>query len=175
MAYLIIGYVLVFFRFAINGFDLLPDGLGYILIMAGLTKLDGNSDKLAKAKPWAISMVVIEFLLSVGVFLNIHIGGAMAVIINLLTLLITLYLSYLIVAGIQDIELMNNVKIGASNLMLIWKIGAVLLIACKVLVFIPFDMMALILSALTFTAIATNIIFLVFLYKVKKMCDDINS
>lgn len=173
MIFLIIGYFFIFFRFTLNGFDLLPNFFGYILISVGLMKLENKSNQFVKAKPWAIALVWTNLLFSLGVLFKIQIGGATAVTINSLILLITIYLSYLIVSGLQDIELINNVKIGASDLKLIWIIWAILTTICKMLVFVPNATITLVLSVFTLITFVTNTIFLAFLYKVKKACDTI--
>lgn len=169
MAFVVFGYFLVFFRFSLNGFDVLPDFLGYTLILVGLMKLDKKSNQFVKAKCWAIGMALISFLLSVSPLFDIHVTGAIAIIINFLVFLISTYLAYLIVLGFQDIEINYNVEIGASKLKLVWIIWAALTAVCKVLIFIPHATVTLVLSGLTLTAIATNVIYLVFLYKAGRM------
>ena len=86
MLYIFIGYLFTFFHLKINGFNFLPNFLGYIFIVIGLTKLANESVKFAQSKPWAIGMACITFLMPAGELLGIYYNNIVLVILNLITL-----------------------------------------------------------------------------------------
>lgn len=61
------GYFLILLDFRVNGLDILPDFVGYFLIIAGLAGLSAESVWFGKAKPFAW----ISLLLS----LSRHLSG----------------------------------------------------------------------------------------------------
>lgn len=60
MNLIFIGYILIFFHFKINGIDILPDFVGYLLIANGLGRLEKESELFVKARPWAFAMSVVS-------------------------------------------------------------------------------------------------------------------
>ena len=61
MSYIFFGWLLVFLNFTINGFDILPDFIGYLLIFAGVNKLAEKSPYFGEARIFALVMCMVSF------------------------------------------------------------------------------------------------------------------
>lgn len=173
MSNIFIGYIFVFFHLKINGFDLLPDFIGYILIYRGLCKLTVETAIFEKAKPATIGMGILSFMsLIVGGTINYN--SLIWSVINLLATLVSIYILYIINTGIYEIEQTRNIPLNSEKLFEIWKIQSVLSIGCTVLAWIPNTIIAVIAVLLTLAAIIANIVFLVNLNNTKKIFESVN-
>ena len=65
MLLIFIGYVFIFFQLPVNGFDLLADFIGYVLVYMGLSKFTEEKSFVA-AKPFTQLMAVLNLIYSVG-------------------------------------------------------------------------------------------------------------
>lgn len=175
MTHIFWGYILIFFHLKINEFDLLPDFLGYVLICIGLSKLLYESINFKKAIPYAIFMTIISIFITFGGLLGISFNGEIFGIFNFITILIFIYIKYLIVMGIKDIEQSYNATLGFSSLFLIWKISFGLVVAIKTFVITRNEMFLLLGAVLTAIALCVNIVFLVYFYKAKKIYEGFNK
>lgn len=175
MVNIFVGWILVFFMFKINGFDLLADFLGYILIFVGLNKISNKSLYFEKAKPWTLGLVIVSFLVCVGQLFSFDFGHFIFIVINLLSVLVWLYVLYLINIGVRDIEQKQKTILGSEILLQIWKVQVVLNILCAVLSLVHVKTVVLIVLLLTFIAVVTNIVYLVYFYKMVKVYSVDNS
>ena len=155
------GLMLNFLTFNINGIDILPDFLGYILIVIGLTQLADQSNHFCKAKPLAMIMVFVAFMMQFSPLFGFMNYGILFYAISISTALVRLYVVYLIVLGIKDIETIFLTELNANKLMSMWKIKSVLEISGLILFFMPLELIVIMLVILAFIA---NIVFLVYFY-----------
>lgn len=136
------GLLLVFLDFNLSfndhTFELLPDFLGYYLMMRGLEELDNESDYFAKARPFAMGMMIYTAVLyaldvlAVTVYLEF-----VSWVLGLLATIVSLVIGYWVVSGIQDIETRHGWDLQGQRLRSMWLYTAVLQGIAYVCVWIP--------------------------------------
>ena len=167
MINLFIGYIFIFFHIKINGIDLLADFIGYILIYRGLCALSDEAEAFRKAKPWTLAMVIVEIIRFADNFIGILPSSAGLIILNLITMIVSIYIMYLVSTGIYQTEQRNNLELNSGKILAVWKFQAVFTIASVALAWI------LLLASLSAVAgMITNIVFLVYLYKASKIYEN---
>ena len=165
---LFFGFLLLFvnINLTFNGHtvNILPEWAGYCLIYSGLNDLAGEGEHFSLAKPWCLAMVVytgatwlIELL-----FGSVKLG-IIGTILSLIASLLSLYVTYMILQGIAEIERNRGVDLQQGKLMQIWKVFAVCILVANVLLFMP----ALVVVALIVAFVAT-IIFLIRFNRTRK-------
>lgn len=172
MTYIFLGYILTFFHIKIKGFDLLPNFLGYIFIFVGLAKLEGIHFK--KAKPFAVFMAINSLLFTIGGLVGASFEGELFATYNLFTVGIWIYISYLIILGIKELEFITGRQLGFQKLFTIWKIQTILHVITRLVVFTQNEILVLIASIFTAILITMNVIFLVYFYKAKTIYESKN-
>lgn len=95
------GLLLVFLDFRINGFDLLPNGLGYLLIALGASQLVLQSPKFGAAS--ALSAVLILAWLC-----GFVVSGELAQFVGLSTMVLSVALNWFLLGGIMDVSSARN-------------------------------------------------------------------
>lgn len=168
MNLIFIGYILIFFHFKINGIDLLPDFVGYLLIASGLGRLEEQSELFVKARPWAYVMSVISIFYGIAGLFGITYGPAF-VVLNLATGAASLYLMYLIGHGIYDTEQKRQLDLGGAKFLTLWKVQAVLTMLAQVSAALN---IGLVVYIVLLPALIANIVFLVYLYRAKKVLEE---
>ena len=167
MKCIFIGYILIFFHFKINGFDLLPDFIGYALIAYGLGQMAEDSEYYVKAKPWAVVLTVISIFTGIIGLFGITYSPAIGAL-NLIFSGISLYLMYLIGHGVCEAEQKRNIDMGGEKFVSLWKVQAGLTIVCRILSLFMTEITVLAASILGVCVMIANIVFLVYLYRAKK-------
>lgn len=106
---------------------LLPDFLGYIFIVQGCGLLLAESQRFAKVNPVAMVLAVysgITYAMDLfGISARLGIWG---LLLRILFAAVSLYMSYQIVAGVQDIEVRRSADLQAAYLRSVWGGVAVL-------------------------------------------------
>lgn len=167
MNYIFVGLLLTFLNFDITIGDsiigILPNFVGFIMIVSGLKELSKENSFFTKTIPFAKGMVVYSAILYA---LNLFgLSGNSSWIIALAGILATitdLYISYNIIQGIFDMEKAYNVDLNGSNLFRIWKPLAVLKVLSYIVLLVP--MLAVIFIIATFVL---TIIFMASFYTTK--------
>ncbi|QRN85714.1 hypothetical protein JR334_00255 [Clostridia bacterium] len=173
MTQIFLGYILAFFHIKINGFDLLPNFLGYIFIVVGLAKLEGIHFK--KAKPFAVFMAINSLLFTIGGLMGPSFDGDIFAFYNLFTAVIWIYTSYLIVLGIKDLEIITGRQLGFQKLFTIWKIQTILQVITRLSIFTQNEILMYLASMFTPIWIAMNVIYLVYFYRAKTIYENKND
>jgi glucan phosphoethanolaminetransferase (alkaline phosphatase superfamily) len=142
MRKIFIGMLFVFLDFTLtlntSRIELIPDFIGYILMVQGLMELADESLWFGKVRPYAIGMAIYSGVLYVfDLFGTTDSTGVLSWVFGLISTGISLYISYGIVMGVQDIESMQNRNLDGSELMAKWKLYAILSAIIYLLVFIP--------------------------------------
>ena len=125
MQYIFFGWLLVFLHFRINGFDLLPDFIGYGLIFAGCRQLSSLSHYFNKTKVIAAFMCLFHFseLLQLKtITIENEFFMIFIVMFDIALMLVPLLMMYLITKGISTIEEDRQCYLGSDTLMRILKI-----------------------------------------------------
>ncbi len=168
MLYLFVGYLFVFFNFSINGFDLLSNGIGYLLIYMGISRYAEEAPSLEKAKPWACGMIVVYFVSRV---IQKSFGLALYAlwwVVDFFMVCGAVYLLYLVIQGIAEIQNNRGVDLNSGKLMKIWRYQAIFSIGAIQLTWIPIDGLRALPLLFGLLGIVANIFFLVELYGVKQ-------
>lgn len=142
MKNIFLGLILVFLDINItigNGqIGLIPDFIGYIIMINGLAEMARESNYFSKAKPWAIAMAVytgIQYFLTLIGFTSSWI--ALALILGITAAIVSLYISYAIVMGVKEMEGTYGVSLNGDSLKATWMLLAVFSILSFVALIIP--------------------------------------
>ena len=186
MGKIFVGMIFVFldFHITLSGgaqggvfrIGLIPDFVGYAIMLSGLKELKGLSERFTQVRPLVIGMIVfsaIEYLMNLlGIGHTVTFMHALTVIdyivlafVIILTV-VSFLISYNIIMGIKDIEVSKTVFLNSDALYLVWKLKVIFVIATYVLVMIP--LLALISIII---GLGIKICFLCFFYKTKRMFD----
>jgi hypothetical protein len=174
MRNIFIGFILVFLDFNLDlgnlRIGLIPDFIGYYIMIKGLEEMVGESELFIKIKPIVAGMAVYSGILYsldlIGVSVSL---GALTYVLAFTSSVISLYISYNIVMGVMDMEVKHNTTLNGDSLKSTWKLLAAFNILSYVsLLFPP--------AALTFIILAfvISIVFLVGFNKSKNLYYDMN-
>lgn len=124
------GFLLVFLNFDLNlgssKIGLLPDFLGYIIMIKGLNELAQDSVRFIKAKTYAFGMAFYTGILYIFDFLGITpYFGVISYLLSVLATVVSLYISYNIVMGVFDIEKKYGISLDGERLKSAWMLNAV--------------------------------------------------
>lgn len=142
MKNIFIGFVLIFLEFSLDignsKIGLIPDFVGYIVMINGLVEMDGESTLFMKVKPYVTVMAVYSGFLYLLDLLGASLSlGMLAYALAFISTAISLYISYNIVMGVIDIEGKYNKSLNGNNLKTTWILLAVFNVLTFVSVLIP--------------------------------------
>ncbi len=142
MRKIFIGMLFVFLDFTLtlnaSRIELIPDFIGYIFMVKGLMELADESFWFGKVRPYAIGMAIYSGVLYVFDLFGItDTSGVFSWVLGLISTGISLYISYGIAMGVQNIESMQDRNLDGDELMAKWKLYAMLSAIIYLLVFIP--------------------------------------
>ena len=89
------GLLLVILDFSINGFDLLPDGLGYLIVAAGCSGLSTLSPRFSTARTLCIVLAILWLV-------GFAIHGDFAIVYGLSTTLVNCAFIWQLLGGIAE-------------------------------------------------------------------------
>lgn len=120
------GFFFIYLNFNLNlnqhTLNILPDFLGYILLLQGMKELDEESGLFRGARPFAIGMAVYTAILWVGALLGISSdGGWVSQLLSLIAMIVALYISWVLVQGILDMEQTKAADLNGGKLYQWWK------------------------------------------------------
>ena len=141
---LFIGLLLAFLDFnldlGVNRIGLIPDFLGYIIMLQGLKEMQGRSINFSKVIPitnLALILSIINYVLDFAGFTLSNPNTIFTISAGLVMTIISLYISYNIVQGVLDMQRNMSIDLNGNNLFFAWKLIAVLSILVYPLFFIP--------------------------------------
>ena len=142
MGNLFIGFILVFLDFNLNlgnsTIGLIPDFLGYIVMIKGLEQMDDESAFFMKIKPYVTGMAFYSTFLYLLDLLGVSISiGVLTYVLAIISTVISLYISYNIVMGVIDMEGKYNTTLNGNSLKSTWTLLAVLNVLSFVTLIIP--------------------------------------
>ncbi|GIQ70811.1 hypothetical protein DUZ99_16750 [Xylanibacillus composti] len=101
------GFLFIMFDFRVQGFDIAPDVIGFILFAIGFAALAEHSPYFAKVKAYNVAMIIVSVLSfyerpapSQGP--GIHVDS-LGMVVSLVSLVLTLVVVYHLFMGIQDL------------------------------------------------------------------------
>ncbi len=142
MSNIFIGFIFIFFNFTLNlggaKIGLIPDFIGYIMISRGLLELNQESPMFMKVKPYATGMAVYTGVLYALDLLGITaLGGGLGILLGIIALIISLYITYMIIMGILEMEKVYNTNLNGNTLKGIWTLRAVFSVLIYTSFFFP--------------------------------------
>ncbi|MFA9381058.1 MAG: hypothetical protein ACERKO_08360 [Acetanaerobacterium sp.] len=142
MKAILIGFLLIFLDFNLNlgnsQIGLIPDFIGYIVMINGLIEMAEESQLFMKVKPYAIGMAVYTGILYFMDLIGISVSlGALSYILAIASTIFSLYISYSIVMGIKEMEGTYNTLLNADSLKSTWTLLAVFNIVTFISLLIP--------------------------------------
>lgn len=153
MQNLFMAFIFVFLDFTVTlgsiKIGLIPDFVGYLIMLKGLEELAHESTLFIKVKPFVIGMAgysaVLYLIDLLGATLSL---GFLTYILAFISMAISLYISYHIVMGVLEIERNHNTFLNGDSLKSIWTLLAILNVLTFVTMFI--SAIALILIIISF-------------------------
>ena len=117
-------FICLNFNLTFNGHQLniLPDFAGYILLLRGIGELAEESAFFERARPFAIGMAVYTAILWIGALLAITSEGWIASLLGLAATVLSLYISWLLIRGVLEMEEGNVADWGGKTLLSRWKL-----------------------------------------------------
>jgi hypothetical protein len=142
MSNIFTGFLFIFWDFHINlenfTIGLIPDFVGYIFLVKGITEMTSESTLFTKVRSASIGMgIYTGILYALDLFGMETQLGWLGVLLGVVSSIISLYISYTIVCGIQAIESFRAIDLNGNNLRSIWTYMVLIQIATYVALFIP--------------------------------------
>lgn len=167
MRNIFIGFLFIFFEFNLylgnSTIDIIPDFIGYIILIKGLDEMSADGPSFARIKPFAMGMgICCSIVYAMDVF---GIGtslGWIGIILGIAGMVLSLYISYTIIQGIHEAEAKHSADLGSNRLNSTWTVMAVFQAAYYVGMFIPFLAVVCVIVSLI-----SSIVFLVAMNKTK--------
>ena len=163
------GMFFVFLDFNLNlgkmSIGLTPDFVGMIFFWHGVGALAEQSVYFVKARPISgIGIGYCAFLYILDLFGLGSIGGSLvSILLSLCNYALTVYLTYLCIAGIRDMERIKGCDFGSAFLYKMWLCVVIIGALTYPLIFAPFLAFLCMLAGIVMT-----ILLLVAMYQVKK-------
>lgn len=143
MRNIFIGLLFIFLNFNItigaSIIGLIPGFIGYIYILKGFDELKEQGEWFTRLRPYATGMAIYSGVLYVFDLLGIStsMGALFTVPLGLVSTIISLYISYGIVMGIKDMEVVNQFELNTGALLSAWKVMAFCAIISYLVIWIP--------------------------------------
>ena len=143
---------------------LLPDFVGYIMLMRGLDSLREESRHFGRVRPWAMVMAVYTGVLYAMDLFGVSVD--MPVLdwcLGLVAAIVALAVQYGIVGGVQDMEAAHGWDLQSDKLRTLWLALAAMQMMSALLYWIPILSIMLVIAACI-----VSICFLAAFYRTKK-------
>lgn len=142
MKNIFIGFLLVFLNFSLDfgnsRIGLIPDFLGYMVMINGLNEMAKESMLFEKIKPYVTGMAVYSGILYILDLIGFSMSfGIFSYGLAFISTVISLYISYNIVMGVLDTESKHSKPLNGDRLKSTWTLLAVVNIMTYVFLIIP--------------------------------------
>lgn len=124
---LFIGFLFIFLNFNINlgqaTIGLIPAFIGFIFLLKGINELSSESPHFQKAKPLSIFMVLYSaflYILDILAITNTQI--LLTIFLGIINMITSLYICYIIISGVKDIEETRNAFLNSNKLRSRWNL-----------------------------------------------------
>ena len=171
MLLIFIGLVFIFFSFQFNGFDLLADFIGYFFLYMGLTKMQ-EEQNFMNAKPYTLFMAVLNFIYSVA---GQWIPSIILIGMGLINMALSLYILFMITAGIKEIERCSHMYMKADKLKSAWRLILMFTAGNALLTLIPLEMFDVMASMFGMAATIAQIIYLFHFISAKEAMEQVKE
>lgn len=132
------GFLFINLNFNLNfnahTLNVLPDFVGYILLLQGMKDLEPESHFFQAARPFAIGMAVYTAILWVGALFGITSNeGWVSQLLGLVSMVVALYISWVLIQGVLEMEAAKAADLNGPKLYQLWKVLTVAQAAAKVI------------------------------------------
>lgn len=143
MSRILTGFLFIFLDFNLNlgnsKIGLIPDFIGYLIMLGGLAEMAEESPLFDKIRPYAVGMAVYTGILYAMDLIGISASlGFLTYLIAIIGTIISLYISYNIVMGVKDTEAKYGAALKGERLRSCWVNLAILNAVTYVSIIIPF-------------------------------------
>ena len=117
-------FIYLNFNLEINqhSLNVLPDFVGYILLIQGVDLLKEESPFFEKARPYAVAMAIFTAVLWIGAVLGVASeDDVITVVLTLIAAAVKLYISWILIQGVAEIEKDRSVDLNCERLLTLWK------------------------------------------------------
>lgn len=162
-------FLLLDFNFTVNQYavNVLPNFVGYLLCLKGISELAGEGPSFRKARPWAIGLAIVDAVIWLANLFGMgaELVGTAWSLISLLVMIVGFYFTWLIIKGVDETSRMRGADLNQDRLKTCWIVQVVCMALSYAFVFfIPALAVACALAVLI-----TGIIFLVQLNRTVKL------
>ena len=181
MSKLFWGFFFIFINFNLTfnevySLNVLPPFVGYLLLLAAIRELEGESSLFQGARPFAVGMAVYTALLWTGNLFGMG-AGWIGGLLDLIATAAALYVEWVIIQGILDMETCRGAELNGKAMMTIWRRMLVVQIAAQLSGLLAsvstIGFLALVWMVLAVFAFVNVILFLMALWKGKKLYEDL--
>ena len=167
MRSIFIGFLLIFLDFNFNigesTIGLIPDFIGYILLVQGLREMEPESARFPQARPFAVGTGIYSAITyALDLFGVTNQLGGLGIALGFLYTIVSLCLAWLVVKGVQEAEQRRRTDLNGHSLWTAWLLMAVFQLISYVFLFIPVLVLVGILASFVI-----SIVFLVALHTAK--------
>lgn len=131
------GFFFIYLNFHLNlnqySLNILPNFVGYILLLQGMKQLEEESHFFRRARPFAVGMAVYEAILWVGAVFGIVSDSRIGTVLGWISMVVSLYVSWLLIQGVLAIEQQSERDLLGAQMYSRWKLLAGLQVIGKLL------------------------------------------
>ncbi len=155
---------------------LLPDFLGYIVILFGIKELSATDSAFEKANVPCIAGIVFSGVMFIGDIFAREFMLSVEYVTSIVAQAVVLWVIYTIISAIKDVEEERGVDLNSSNLKSEWQIILIIdivLIIMSFLVMLNNLILTLLLFVIAVLYLAVNVAILVSLNTARKIYDQV--
>lgn len=173
MRKLFYGFLLMFLSFdlSVNGhtLDVLPDFVGYFLLIRGMKEMEAESGLFQNARPFAVGMMVYTAVLWVGNLLAVTGEGWLTELLNLIAMIVELYIAWLLIRAVRETEEARGADLSSGRLFGCWKGLVAVQAAAKLLALMinlaNVSVLISLIAVLAVIALVLNVLYLIAWWK----------
>ena len=131
------GFLFIYLNFNLNlnqySLSILPNFVGYILLLQGMKQLEEESRFFRRACPFAVGMAVYEAILWIGAVFGVGADSVIGTVLGWISMAVSLYVSWLLIQGVLEMEQQSERDLLGAQMYSRWKLLAGLQITGKLL------------------------------------------
>ncbi len=143
MSRILTGFLFIFLDFNLtlgnSKIGLIPDFIGYLIMLGGLAEMAEESPLFENVRPFAVGMAVYTGILYAMDLIGLSASlGFLTYLIAVIGTVVSLYISYNIVTGVQETEVKRGAFLAGDRLRSCWVNLAILNAVTYVSIIFPF-------------------------------------
>lgn len=151
--------------------------MGYFLLLQGLRELEEESGVFSDTRPFVVGMTVYTAILWVGALLGVTgTGNLLSILLSLVSTVVSLYISWSIIQGVQEMEERHQADLNSAGMSLAWKVLLVADIVSYVLTLVlPVAAVALVVVLVGILLLVGSLMLLVAFWRGKKCWEAVQA